>query len=251
MKIAIVTGASSGIGREFVLSISERYKNIEEIWVIARTEEKLTELQSIIKNKKIRPITADLKNTSDISKIEELLKEKEPDIRVLVNAAGYGRIGKFEDLSCEDNLGMCSLNISALTHMTKICIPYMRENSSIINIASAAAFAPQPSFAVYSATKSYVYFLSLALRKELSYKKIKVTAVCPGPVDTAFFDKAEKYTTAKLYKKMFKANPKKVVDKALTDAYHNKPKSVYGVSMKLFSLVGKLVPYNTITKFIS
>lgn len=252
MNIAVVTGASSGLGAEFVRQISKKFKTIEEIWVIARREDRLNELAKEIENIVVRPIVCDVSDINQLELYRNMLKEQKPSIRVLVNAAGYGMLGHFEDISEEDNCGMCDVNMTALTRITYISIPYMSENkSNIINIASSAAFGPQASFAVYGATKAYVRNFSIALRRELRYKGIAVTAVCPGPVNTEFFDVAEKYTSIKLIKKLFRAEPEDVVNLALIDAYHNKHTSVYGVLMKMYRVVSKILPFGISVKFFS
>ena len=182
--------------------------------------------------------------------MRKLLLDKKPRVRILVNAAGYGVIGKFHELP-KDNVGMCDLNCRALTEMINIVLPYMsRKRSNIINLASSAAFSPQPSFAVYAATKSYVLSLSTALNQELRNTGIRVTAVCPGPVDTEFFDRAEEFNKVKIYKKMFKADSDKVVSLALKDAMRGAHISVYGLSMKGFRVISKIIPHNIIVKFI-
>lgn len=260
MNIAVVTGASSGIGKEFVNQIAQKYKNIDEIWVIARRGERLRKLARDISNLSeeiyhsmpvIRPIVCDVTDLSDLLIYRSMLLKYQPRVKILVNAAGYGVIGKFYELKEADLAGMCELNCTALTRMTKITLPYMdKRHSNILNIASSAAFLPQPSFAVYAATKSYVLSLSTALRQELRGTGIKVTTVCPGPVNTEFFEIAETYHSVKLYKKMFYAQPSDVVTQALLDAYHGKAKSVHGISMKLFELVCKLLPHGFVVRFI-
>ncbi|MGN0436514.1 MAG: SDR family NAD(P)-dependent oxidoreductase [Wujia sp.] len=251
MNIAVVTGASSGMGREFVYQIAEKYQTIEEIWVIARRRERLEELADDISGVKIRIIVADVTDRAAVQEYKELLKTHKPFVRVLVNAAGYGIIGHFDELSESENCGMVKTNCVALTAMLDATIPYMKgRNSNIINLASSASFLPQPSFAVYAASKSYVLSLSLALNKELKKSGIRVTAVCPGPVNTEFFDLAETHHEIKLYKQLFKANPKKVVKKALTDAYHGKTKSIYGLSMNMLNILAKLLPHNFMIQFI-
>ncbi|MFR0029996.1 MAG: SDR family NAD(P)-dependent oxidoreductase [Coprococcus phoceensis] len=179
LKIAIVTGASSGLGKEFVKQIEHLYKELDEIWVIARRRERLEELKSCMFTN-VRILEGNLCEQNIYQELKVLLKEKEPDIRMLVNAAGFGKIGEVKKLSAEDQLDMIELNCKALTHMTKICIPYMTRGSRIVNVASAAAFCPQPSFSVYAATKSYVLSFSRSLRTELCDEEIFVTAVCPG-----------------------------------------------------------------------
>ena len=255
MSIAVVTGASSGIGQEFVNQIAQNYKSINEIWVIARRKERLILLKEQTEekcpNKKIRPIAIDVTDAKQVEEYSCLLRKNMPSVKILVNAAGYGMIGSFDELSLEDNVGMCDLNCKALTFITKVTLPYMnRSRSYIINLASAAAFVPQPSFAVYAASKSYVLSLSRALKKELSKTKIGVTAVCPGPVNTEFFDIAETYNKVKIYKKMFRADAKDVVTKALNDTLRNKDVSVYGKTMQAFNVLCKLLPHKFIMSFI-
>lgn len=254
MRIAVVTGASSGIGREFVRQIAVKYRTIEEIWVIARRADRLLELKHELETEKvrIRPIVCDVADNDAINKYRDMLSELKPSVRMLVNAAGYGTIGRFEEITEQDNTGMCEVNCTALTRMISITLPYMNcERSNIINIASSAAFVPQPSFAVYAATKSYVLSLSTALNKELRGRGIAVTAVCPGPVDTEFFDIAERQHSVKLYKKIFRAKAPDVVRLALKDAYHSSHISVYSFTMKAFRVLCKLLPHNFVVKFIN
>ena len=118
----------------------------------------------------------------------------------------------------------------------------MRRKSRIIQFASAAAFLPQREFSVYAATKSYVYSFSLSLREELREQEIGVTAVCPGPVNTAFFTVAGNEGKLKAVKSLFMANPKKVAKLALMDSVLNRPLSIYGLPMKLFYLLSQIIP---------
>lgn len=251
MKIAVITGASSGLGREFVKQIAEKYRTLDEIWVLARRKERLEQLQEEIKSVKIRPVCCDIIEQSELLIYRNLLRKYEPFIRLLVNAAGYGKIGHFDEISEADNAGMCDLNCTALTRVTAISLPYMNNGrANIINLASSAGFMPQPSFAVYAATKAYVLHLSTALNRELESRGIVVTAVCPGPVDTEFFDVAETYHDTNFYKKILRSKPEKVVALALKDAYHASHISVYGIIMKGFRFLSKLLPHNFMVKFL-
>lgn len=179
MKIAVVTGASSGIGREFARQISARYGKLDEIWLIARRKELLESLQEEIKLN-ARIIAMDLTSEEDMKQFRDYLEELNPDIKILVNCAGYGKVGRFEEIDLKEQTGMIDLNCKALTEMTGICLKYISSHSRIINVASAAAFCPQPRFNVYAATKAYVLSFSRALNCELKEKKITVTSVCPG-----------------------------------------------------------------------
>ena len=152
----------------------------------------------------------------------------------------------------EHNRGMVKLNCQALTDVIYMTIPYMKYGGQIINLASSAAFVPQPEFATYAATKSYVLSLSRALRCELSDREITVTAVCPGPVKTEFFDVAQTDggRKPKAFKMLFMAKPHKVVTKAIEDARKGKAKSVYGLLMQMFEVICKVLPHEVILKII-
>lgn len=249
MNVAIVTGASSGLGKEFVVQIDTVYEKLDEIWVIARRQELLAQLQTKCK-KKIRVIPIDLFDNYHLDAFRELLENSKPSIRMLVNSAGYGIIGQFSDISYEDATGMVSLNCQALTAITHICLPYMSKNSRIVQIASSAAFLPQPGFAVYAATKAYVLSFSRALGRELRKKRIYVTAVCPGPVDTAFFHIAEKTSSMPAYKKLVMADSSAVVSYALNASRCRKEIAIYGLPMKVMALVSKLIPNSCILELL-
>lgn len=245
MNVIIITGASSGIGREFALQIDAGFTNIEEIWLIARRKEVLESLAKEMSHK-VRILPMDITDEYAMDDFEQLLYDTGVNVRMLVNCAGYGLIGKFEDLDLDGQLGMLTTNCEALTKLTYLCLPYMPPKSRIINVASSAAFMPQSGFAVYAATKAYVMSLSRALHHELHKRRIYVTAVCPGPVDTAFFDVAEKGGDMLAIKKYVMAKPDVVVDKALRDSYFRKEVSVYGFAMNLFWIWSKLVPHKAI-----
>lgn len=249
-KIAIITGASSGMGMECARQISKKIPCIKEIWLIARRKEKMEELADSI-DVPCKIIEADLMDDNVFVKIEDLLKSSDVKIKMLVNAAGFGKIGCVEDISIFDNGGMVRLNCEALTRLTKVAIPHMSKKSRIINFASSAAFMPQPAFAVYAATKSYVLSFSRALHYELKDKEIFVTAVCPGPVATEFFDIAEEGKKRAWFKNIFMAKADKVVAKAITDSIDKKQMSVYGVSMNLFYKLTKILPSNFMLGVVS
>ena len=179
MRIAVITGASSGIGREFARQIPRLYHSLDELWVVARRTDRLKELARK-SEVPVRIFDGDMMRDYIFSRIEKELERYGADIRMLVNAAGYGKIGAAEELRIDEQCEMVDLNCRSLTRLSLLCLPYMTKGSRIINIASAAAFAPQPGFAVYAATKSYVYSFSQAIREEVKDRGIVVTAVCPG-----------------------------------------------------------------------
>lgn len=238
MNIAIVTGASSGMGREFARQLAKRLSKTDEIWLLARGREALEELAIELhhheRTVKIRTIAIDITDERKLARFAEVLMIRNPRISVLVNCAGTGIYGAFDKQSRDEVTQTVRLNVLALTQMTKLCLPYMKKGSRIIQMASGAAFCPQPDFAVYAASKAYVYSFGTALAKELKKSGITVTVVCPGPVKTSFLDHAYgRYGQMNRLKKLAMAKPEKVVRRALVDSKKKKTLSLYGLSMKI------------------
>ena len=254
MGIAIITGASSGMGKEFARQIPQFYKQIDEVWLLARRENLLEgiadEIMSAGVCDKVKCIGIDICDREQMNKFKAELSVIKPKVRILVNCAGCGRAGDFADIDSDISEKIIELNCVALTLVTHMVIPYMTEKSHIINLASAAAFLPQPGFNVYSASKAYVYRFSKALDIELRDRKICVTSVCPGPVKTEFLETAYPKGNIKPIKRIFMADPESVVTKAIHDAALNKKVSIYGLSFKLLYVASKLVPECIFMKFI-
>ena len=238
-KIAIVTGASSGMGRECVIQLADRFAGLEEIWVIARRGRRLDKLAGKV------PVPLRVLELA-FAELEEKLEWEDPEVKILVNGAGFGKIGCTEDLQLDEETGMIDVNCRALTAVTRLVLPYMSKNSRILQFASAAAFLPQPRFAVYAATKAFVLSYSRALAMELKPRQICVT----GPVKTEFFDIAETTGEIPLYKRLVMADPKKVVKKALRDSMMGKTVSVYGFLMKAFFVLAKILPHDVILSLL-
>ena len=239
-NIAIVTGASSGLGKEFVKLLSKDV-NLDEIYVLSRNKDKLEKLKIDYGNK-IVPYTIDLSNINNIKIFGKYLEKEKRNIKILINNAGFAKFCSYNDISIDESLNMIDLNISGVVSMGLVCIPFMNKNSHIINIASQAAFQPVPYQNIYSATKSFVKNYSRALNVELKDKGIFVTAVCPGWIKTNLFDRgcinAKKGTT----KFSFIVTPDVVAKKALKDAYDNKDISVYGVYVNICRFLSKILP---------
>lgn len=248
MNVAIITGASSGMGMEFARQLDSSLHKTDEIWLLSRRREPMEELARSLRHK-TQIIAMDVTLESAVKQFAEILAISNPKITVLVNCAGVGKHGKFTQLSDEAVSDMIQLNIVALTRMTKLCLPYMRRGSKIIQLASGAAFVPQAAFAVYAASKAYVYSLSRALNKELAGRGIRVMAVCPGPVNTPFLGKAygEESPMSGL-KKMTTLEAESVVAKAVIDCKRGKSVSICGLPMKALYLATQGVQ-NLLCKF--
>lgn len=245
MNVIIITGASSGIGMEFALQMDSYFTNVDEFWLVARSRNKLNEVAAAMQHK-TRIFSMDITKDAQLERLEDTVIEKEAVVRMLVNCAGYGLMGAVAGQDREEMLGMIRLNCEALTNLTHRMIPYMRKGSRIIQMASSAAFVPQPDFAVYAATKSYVLSFSRALGKELKDRGIFVTSVCPGPVETPFFDIAEKTGTTLSIKKYTFVSPERVVALALRDSYHKRSMSVCSLPIQAFEALTKFVPHELI-----
>lgn len=242
MNVIVITGASSGIGMEFAMQMDSYFSNVDEFWLIARSRDKLNEVARVLQHR-TRVFAMDITDKDKLDHLEEELREQDAIVRILVNCAGYGLMGSFDTLDREQSLGMIRLNCEALTDMTSRLLPFMRRNSRIIQMASSAAFMPQPDFAVYAASKAYVLSFSRALGSELKKKGIYVTSVCPGPVDTPFFDIAEKDGKILAVKKLSMVDAEKVVALALKDSYHKRSMSVCSLLIKAFNVAAKAVPH--------
>ena len=245
MRIAIVTGASSGMGREFVKQVSKKEK-FDEIWVIARRKEALESLKKEVKAK-IRPITLDLQNPESFETYKKLLAEEKPEVALLANIAGYGKFGKYDEITLEDCLGMIDLNCKALVAMSQLTIPYMKRGSKILQLDSLSAFQPVPYLNVYGSSKSFVLSYSRALNRELKTKGIRVMSVNPGWVRTEFFDHATKSSNDAITYFNVMYDAKDVIKTAIRDLYHTKKDvSIHGFQIKAQVLLVKLLPHKIV-----
>ena len=244
MKIAVITGASSGMGREFVTQL-DAAEQFDELWLIARRKERLEELQSEVRAK-VRAIALDLTEKESIAKYEQMLKDENPEIAVLVNASGFGQFTAFADTDLDTLYGMVELNSRALMGMTYVSLPYLKPGSRVYQMGSLSSFQPVPCINIYGATKAFVLSFSRALNVEWKSRDIRVMAVCPFWVKTEFFDRAKKDDTISYYSNMYEA--KNVVKQALRDMKRGKDVSIHGTAAKLQVFGVKMLPHKLIMK---
>ena len=247
MNIAIVTGASSGMGKEFVKQLSG-YVKVDEVWVIARREQALKELQALCPYP-IRPLAFDLGKEESFSSISALLEKEQPDVKLLVNAAGFGKFGRFEKIPLADELGMIDLNCKALVAMTRIVLPYMHRGSHILQLDSLSAFQPVPFITTYGATKSFVLSYSRAMNAELKGTGIRMMAMNPGWVKTEFFGRAMETDNADVqyFNHLYEADA--VVATGLKHLYKTKKDvSVHGFPIRNQVRLVKLLPHKLVMK---
>jgi short-subunit dehydrogenase len=250
MKVAMITGASGGIGEAFARRLAAEK---HDLVLVARSEKKLHELcDELMLQHKITAHYVALDLTEPDAD-ERLFKETElhqMEIEWLVNNAGFGSMGDFSALERETELGMIDLNIRALVALTHRYLQKMRERKSgvIINVSSAAGFQPIPFFATYSATKAFVTSFSEAIAEENRPYGIKVLALCPGPTETGFFD-AAKIKDPIMMKGM--QTPEEVVETALKAVKRGKVVAVSGWSNYIGSVLGGLFPNSLVTRVMA
>ena len=247
MKLALITGASSGIGAELARLIS-REESIDELILVSRRKDRLQALASEL-DKPTSIISADITKEDERELLAHFLADKMPNITYLVNCAGVGYYSLFSECESEKHLNTVSLNCEALTAITHIALPYMKKGARILMLSSASAFLPQKKFAVYAATKAYVLSFSRALGAELEKDGISVTVACPGPVATDFMENAYKGDIPRT-KQKFCSDCAFVSEKIFNGAKKRKRVVIPTLGMKLVMLASKLLPHKFLMRFV-
>lgn len=236
--IAIITGASSGIGYEFARQIDK--KNYEEIWLIARRTERLHDLSEKLQTR-ARIFALDLSEEKSFEILKNELESSNKKIGLLINSAGMGENDYFKNTSFDNDMKTLDLNIKALTAMTKISLDFFQKDGIILNIASSAAFIPQAKFALYAASKSYVLSFSRAVRRE--FKDIKISVLCPNRVETEFLKKSNNNSSG--IKNLGNENLEKMVGKAIRKM-GKKDLITTHPSAKILLIISKIFPHSFI-----
>lgn len=247
-RIAIVTGASSGIGKAFFLSLKTKAPALEEIWVIARSADKLQALTELTETP-LRVFPLDLSDTNAIKTLQKELEKETPSIEYLICASGFGRFNAVEDDDLAVLENMIDLNCRSVVSLTKTCAPYMAQGGTMILIASVAAFQPIPYIATYAASKAFVLSYGRALNKELRKKRgARCLCVCPFWTKTAFFDRAKSDNSiVKKYAVMYR--PEQIVNRAWKDLKKkNRDVSVCGAYTRGQALLVKLLPHRLVMR---
>lgn len=245
MNIAIVTGASSGMGREFALQLPQ-YVQVDEIWVIARRVAALEALGAEL-SVPVRPIGLDLCEPNSFDTLARILETEKPNIKLLVNAAGFGKFGAYDKISAVDDSRMIDLNCKAPLMLTRLCVPYMEPGSHILQLDSLSAFQPVPYITTYAATKAFILSYARSMNRELKHKGIRCMAMNPGWVKTEFFNHALATNSGEVqyFNRLFEATD--CVATGLKDLYRTKKDySVHGLSIKFQVLLVKILPHSLV-----
>lgn len=250
MVTAVITGASKRLGQEYVDAIIAQYPSVDAFWLVDRDKESLRAIAEAHPDKTIAAVSLDLSVSENLELFERLLRENAPEIKVLVNGADSGKLADFFSTGKADQISMVDLNCKALTAVTRMCLPYMLDDSLILNISSVASFVPMPRMSVYSATKAYVTAFSKALHNELAPRGIKVTAVCMGPTDTNFWDIAGvPESKSPLLDKLPKIDSRAMAVGSLRAAKRGKAMYTRNITYKFFHVASKILPHSLLMQF--
>ena len=245
MGIAIITGASSGMGREFALQL-QKSGEVDGFLLVARREERLLELAKELSGAQV--LAADLGKEEGLGRLYAYLEQNKPTVRYLICAAGFGKFGDYAHVAEEDVADMIDVNVKATVLITHRTLPYMEKGGHVILLGSGSCFTPLPHFNVYAASKSFVLHYAKGLRDEIAPLGVSVTAFCPGWVATDFFRVAETVEGAPYPK-----DPKpmlsceRVVAYALRRARRGKILAVTNWYTKMQHMLFKLLPDRLLT----
>lgn len=245
MRVAIITGASGGVGWAFAKALSREH-DVEEVWLLARDEKKLCAL--VEENPfPTRTFSLDVSNPDSVKRFGSILEAEKPNVTWLVNSAGIGKFCSYNDISPDVSTAMIQTNCEGVVGMTLCTLPFMEKGAHMVNMGSAAAFQPLPYENIYAATKAFVRSYSRALNRELKSRSITVTCSCPSWVDTGFLKIANDFETAKgatNYSGIVR--PDMVAKKALKDAKKGRDMSVVTLRTKLEHLMAKILPQRVV-----
>ena len=245
MSIAVITGASSGLGVCYVDAVTKLFPEIEELWLIARREERLKKVAAKYPDKHVEIIPMDMADQNSFKLLEEKLKAQKPEIKVFINDAGVSKGAPFEEMELESMMKMIDLNCKGATAITKVCLPYIIDGGTILEVSSTSAFVPNTNLVVYSASKSYVSAFCLGLREELKSRHINVCAMCPGFMLTEMTQP----TLTKGQSRLPVIDPKTAALKSLKAAKKGRAVYTTGAFYKCYRLLAKVVPHTLVVKF--
>jgi uncharacterized protein len=233
-EYALITGASKGIGRSVALQLAASGYNL---LLTARSETELQQLVELIKKEhqvNADYLAIDLSENGAALKLSDWCKELPVPLSILINNAGCGAWGHFEELDLPEQIKMLNLNINALVELTYILLPVLRRQNQafVLNVASTAAYQAVPTLALYSASKAFVLSFSRALRYELIDTNVSVSCLCPGPTDTGFAHRAGMDALAELAEK-FNMQPNEVAKIGLKGLFNKKAEIIPGFLNKL------------------
>jgi len=243
-KIALITGASKGLGQALTAASAAAFPELDELWLVSRGIQLNDQLTAACGGKTLRAIALDLCDPASFGALREQLAGADAEIFLLVNDAGCGFLGNVEDNPAWQIAAMTDLNVRALSLVTNLALPYLPSGAKIINISSVASFCPNARMSVYSATKAYISSLSRGLYEELRPRGITVTAVCPGPMATDFLTSGKIAGNSRAFDVLPYCDPKKVAAGALRAAKRGRAFYTPTGFYRFYRLLAKLLPWS-------
>ena len=249
MSIAIITGASSGLGTCYVDAVTQVFPEVDELWLIARQEERLRQVAAAHPDKRCVVIPMDMADMDAYEALAQRLEREKPQVKVLINDAGVAGGAPFEQMELDNMLKIVDLNCKGSTAITKTCLPYVVDGGTILEVSSTSAFVPNTNLIVYCASKSYVSALCLGLREELHHRRINVCAVCPGLMLTEMSRRGNMVELTDGQKHLPVIDPQVAAVKSLRAAKRGRAVYTTGAPYKAYRLLAKLVPHVALVKF--
>ena len=249
MRTAVITGASAGLGTEFVRQLADVYPEVECYWLIARRLDRLEALAATVPGKQVECIPLDLCDPASFDAYQAKLEAEKPEVVLLINNAGCGYLGNLGEVDTNLQTRMIDLNLRALTAVTNITIPYMVTGGSILNVSSIASFCPNPRMTVYSSTKAFVTSFTIGLAEELRPKQITATAVCPGPMETEFIHLGGIKGRSKTFDILPYCDQVRVAGGALRAARAGRTIYTPKLFYKTYRVLAKVLPVKLMVKF--
>lgn len=247
MDIAVITGASSGLGVEYAKAVIDMYPALDEIWLVARRKDRLLAFAEKYRSVNIRAVALDLAQNSSYEELHNLLKDEHANVRILVNNAGFERTGRLDSMDKSDILAMIDLNVKGFTMVNRVCLPFMKKGSIGVMTCSVSSFCPVPAQAVYSASKIYVRFLSRAIREEMKKKGVNILAMCPGNMDTEMNPKGGTSQSPSVDRLPF-LDMRVITRKSLKFAESGRAIYTPGGLYKVYRAAAKLLPTSCVIK---
>ncbi len=248
-QVAIITGASSGLGRSFAMALDQRLPNNIAFWLIARHEKGLQETASEL-NRDVRLLPLDLTLPESFDSLNTIIENEKPTVCYLINNAGEGRAGYFEEETLVMHRSLSDLNVRAPLLMTSLALPYMERGSRVLFTASVAAFLPQPGFATYASSKAMILSFGRALAEELRSRGIYVSVTCPNPMMTNFFSPEEKDAFQNSFKRISIEDPDVVAKKTLAAVERGRKVIVTGGWGKCIRIAARIVPTSWLIRIV-
>ena len=249
MKTAIITGASTGLGLEFVRQLADVFPEVECYWLIARRADRLAQVAETLPDKQVECLALDLCDTMSFVTLQDKLTAERPDVALLINNAGCGYLGNIGEVDTASQTRMIDLNLRALTAVTNMVVPFMGPGSCVLNVSSIASFCPNPRMTVYSSTKAFVSSFTVGISEELKPKGITATAVCPGPMETEFIHLGGIKGHSKMFETLPYCDQVKVAGGALRAARAGRTIYTPKLFYKFYRVLAKVTPVKLMVKF--